>query len=199
MTQIPWGHYSPENFSINHAQQVLDADHYDLEDVKSRILEFLAVGKLRGTVQGKITCFVGPPGVGNEHRKSIARVLRRQFFRFSAGGLTDVAEITGHRRTYVGALSGKIIQAPKRVGTVSTETPLALYWKCWTPNKTTTFRITSTSFSSLFLALLIYVLIIAWMSLSISIACYLSAQPTILAPSPSEGSKGFERCRCAAL
>ncbi|KAF8719228.1 hypothetical protein AX14_011294 [Amanita brunnescens Koide BX004] len=111
-------------------------------------------------------------GVGNEHRKSIARVLRRQFFRFSAGGLTDVAEITGHRRTYVGALSGKIIQAPKRVGTVSTETPLALYWKCWTPNKTTTFRITT------------------WMSLSISIACYLSAQPTILAPSPSEGSKG---------
>ncbi|KAJ7041808.1 ATP-dependent protease La [Mycena alexandri] len=124
LTQIPWGQHSPENFSIAHAQTVLDADHYGLSDVKDRILEFLAVGKLRGTVQGKIVCLVGPPGVGKTSiGKSIARALGRQFFRFSVGGLTDVAEIKGHRRTYVGALPGKIIQALKRVGT---ENPLVL-------------------------------------------------------------------------
>ncbi|CAK5275869.1 unnamed protein product [Mycena citricolor] len=124
LTTIPWGQHSPENFSIGHAQTVLDADHYGLKDVKDRILEFLAVGKLRGTVQGKIVCLVGPPGVGKTSiGKSIARALNRQFFRFSVGGLTDVAEIKGHRRTYVGALPGKIIQALKRVGT---ENPLVL-------------------------------------------------------------------------
>ncbi|PCH44489.1 ATP-dependent protease La [Wolfiporia cocos MD-104 SS10] len=124
LTQIPWGQHSREKYSIAHAQQVLDEDHYGLKDVKDRILEFLAVGKLRGTVEGKITCLVGPPGVGKTSiGKSIARVLNRQFFRFSVGGLTDVAEIKGHRRTYVGALPGKIIQALKRVGT---ENPLVL-------------------------------------------------------------------------
>ena len=102
-TQIPWGQHSQENYSITHAQKVLDEDHYGLEDVKDRILEFLAVGKLRGTVEGKIICLVGPPGVGKTSiGKSIARALDRQFFRFSVGGLTDVAEIKGHRRTYVG-------------------------------------------------------------------------------------------------
>jgi Lon-like ATP-dependent protease len=122
--QIPWGQHTPENYSITHAQKVLDEDHYGLKDVKDRILEFLAVGKLRGTVQGKIICLVGPPGVGKTSiGKSIARALNRQFFRFSVGGLTDVAEIKGHRRTYVGALPGKIIQALKRVGT---ENPLVL-------------------------------------------------------------------------
>ncbi|KAF8525804.1 ATP-dependent protease La [Hysterangium stoloniferum] len=124
LTQIPWGQHSPENYSIAHAKEVLDEDHYGLKDVKDRILEFLAVGKLRGTVEGKIICFVGPPGVGKTSiGKSIARALNRQFFRFSVGGLTDVAEIKGHRRTYVGALPSKIIQALKRVGT---ENPLVL-------------------------------------------------------------------------
>ncbi|KAI0775127.1 ATP-dependent protease La [Trametes elegans] len=124
LTQIPWGRHSRENYSIAHAQEVLDEDHYGLKDVKDRILEFLAVGKLRGTVEGKIICLVGPPGVGKTSiGKSIARALNRQFFRFSVGGLTDVAEIKGHRRTYVGALPGKIIQALKRVGT---ENPLVL-------------------------------------------------------------------------
>lgn len=124
LTQIPWGQHSQENYSIAHAQQVLDEDHYGLKDVKDRILEFLAVGKLRGTVEGKIICLAGPPGVGKTSiGKSIARALDRQFFRFSVGGLTDVAEIKGHRRTYVGALPGKIIQALKRVGT---ENPLVL-------------------------------------------------------------------------
>jgi Lon-like ATP-dependent protease len=103
LTQVPWGVHSPENYNISHANQVLDEDHYGLKDVKDRILEFLAVGKLRGTVEGKIICLVGPPGVGKTSiGKSIARALGRQFYRFSVGGLTDVAEIKGHRRTYVG-------------------------------------------------------------------------------------------------
>ncbi|KAG8905190.1 ATP-dependent Lon protease pim1 [Tulasnella sp. 403] len=124
LTQIPWGQHSEENFSIQNAMKVLDEDHYGLTDIKDRILEFLAVGKLRGTVEGKIICFAGPPGVGKTSiGKSIARALNRQFFRFSVGGLTDVAEIKGHRRTYVGALPSKIIQALKRVGT---ENPLVL-------------------------------------------------------------------------
>ncbi|PKI84341.1 endopeptidase La [Malassezia vespertilionis] len=124
LTNIPWGVYTPENFSIAHAKHVLDEDHFGLTDVKDRILEFLAIGKLRGSVQGKIILLVGPPGVGKTSiGKSIARALDRQFFRFSVGGLNDVAEIKGHRRTYVGAMPGKAIQALKKVGT---ENPLVL-------------------------------------------------------------------------
>lgn len=124
LTQIPWGQKSAENFGIPNAKKVLDEDHYGLQDVKDRILEFIAVGKLRGTVEGKILCFVGPPGVGKTSiGKSIARALNRQYYRFSVGGLTDVAEIKGHRRTYVGALPGRIIQALKKC---QTENPLIL-------------------------------------------------------------------------
>ena len=124
LTQIPWGQKSAENFGIKNAMTVLDEDHYGLKDVKDRILEFIAVGKLRGTVEGKILCFVGPPGVGKTSiGKSIARALNRQYYRFSVGGLTDVAEIKGHRRTYVGALPGRIIQALKKC---QTENPLIL-------------------------------------------------------------------------
>ncbi|KZF25359.1 ATP-dependent protease La [Xylona heveae TC161] len=124
LTQIPWGQRSAENFGIKNAMKVLDEDHYGLKDVKDRILEFIAVGKLRGTVEGKILCFVGPPGVGKTSiGKSIARALNRQYYRFSVGGLTDVAEIKGHRRTYVGALPGRIIQALKKC---QTENPLIL-------------------------------------------------------------------------
>jgi Lon-like ATP-dependent protease len=124
LTQIPWGQKSVENFGIKNAMGVLDEDHYGLKDVKDRILEFIAVGKLRGTVEGKILCLVGPPGVGKTSiGKSIARALNRQYYRFSVGGLTDVAEIKGHRRTYVGALPGRIIQALKKC---QTENPLIL-------------------------------------------------------------------------
>ncbi|CEJ87012.1 Putative Lon protease homolog, mitochondrial [[Torrubiella] hemipterigena] len=124
LTQIPWGQSSAENFGIPNAVKVLDEDHYGLKDVKDRILEFIAVGKLRGSVEGKILCFVGPPGVGKTSiGKSIARALNREYYRFSVGGLTDVAEIKGHRRTYVGALPGRIIQALKKC---QTENPLIL-------------------------------------------------------------------------
>ncbi|KAF9963920.1 ATP-dependent Lon protease pim1 [Mortierella alpina] len=124
LTNVPWGVRSPENYDIRHAVSVLDEDHYGLKDVKDRILEFIAVGRLRGTVEGKIICLVGPPGVGKTSiGKSIARALDREFYRFSVGGLTDVAEIKGHRRTYVGAMPGKVVQALKRV---QTENPLIL-------------------------------------------------------------------------
>jgi Lon-like ATP-dependent protease len=124
LTQLPWGQRSAENFGIRHAREVLDEDHYGLKDVKDRILEFIAVGKLRGTVEGKILCLVGPPGVGKTSiGKSVARALNRQYYRFSVGGLSDVAEIKGHRRTYVGALPGRIIQALKKC---QTENPLIL-------------------------------------------------------------------------
>ncbi|KAI9136291.1 Lon protease C-terminal proteolytic domain-containing protein [Paraphysoderma sedebokerense] len=124
LTAVPWGRQSAETLDVAHAQKVLDEDHYGLKDVKERIIEFIAVGKLRGTVEGEIICMVGPPGVGKTSiGKSIARSLNREFFRFSVGGLTDVAEIKGHRRTYVGAMPGKIVQALKKV---QTENPLIL-------------------------------------------------------------------------
>ncbi|KAF1775371.1 P-loop containing nucleoside triphosphate hydrolase [Phytophthora cactorum] len=114
LTQLPWGKATEENFDLAKAKQILDEDHYGLKDIKERILEFIAVSKLKGDVQGKIICFVGPPGVGKTSiGKSIARSLNREFYRFSVGGLSDVAEIKGHRRTYVGAMPGKIIQCLK--------------------------------------------------------------------------------------
>ncbi|XP_039120829.1 lon protease homolog, mitochondrial-like isoform X1 [Dioscorea cayenensis subsp. rotundata] len=118
LTALPWGNYSDENFDVHRAQMILDEDHYGLTDVKERILEFIAVGKLRGTSQGKIICLSGPPGVGKTSiGRSIARALNRKFYRFSVGGLADVAEIKGHRRTYIGAMPGKMVQCLKNVGT----------------------------------------------------------------------------------
>ena len=116
LTQIPWGHYDKESLDVNHAEQILDEDHFGLADVKKRILQFIAMRKLEWDQSGKILCFVGPPGVGKTSiAKSIARSLNRQYFRFSVGGLSDVAELKGHRRTYVGAMPGKLVQAFKRV------------------------------------------------------------------------------------
>merc|ERR1719446_1289492 len=114
MTALPWGKASEDNSNIDQAARILDEDHYSLEDVKEGILEHMAVSFLKGNVQGKIMCLVGPPGVGKTSiGKSIARALDRKFFRFSVGGLHDVAEIRGHRRTYVGAMPGKLIQCLK--------------------------------------------------------------------------------------
>ncbi|KAL0311501.1 UNVERIFIED_CONTAM: Lon protease, mitochondrial [Sesamum angustifolium] len=124
LTALPWGEYSDENFDVIQAQKILDEDHYGLTDVKERILEFIAVGKLRGSSQGKIVCLSGPPGVGKTSiGRSIARALNRKFYRFSVGGLSDVAEIKGHRRTYIGAMPGKMVQCLKSVGTAN---PLVL-------------------------------------------------------------------------
>jgi len=118
LTILPWGIHSEENLDVLHAEKVLDEDHYGLKDVKERILEFIAVGQMKSAIQGKILCFAGPPGVGKTSiGKSIARALSRQFFRFSVGGMSDVAEIKGHRRTYIGAMPGKIIQCLKSVKT----------------------------------------------------------------------------------
>ncbi|XP_046395848.1 lon protease homolog, mitochondrial isoform X2 [Ischnura elegans] len=124
LTSLPWGVSSEENLDLQLAAEILDEDHYGMEDVKKRVLEFIAVSQLIGTTQGKILCFHGPPGVGKTSIcKSIARALNREYFRFSVGGMTDVAEIKGHRRTYVGAMPGKAIQCLKKT---KTENPLVL-------------------------------------------------------------------------
>jgi ATP-dependent Lon protease len=112
ITDLPWGIYSADNFDLTHARQILDRDHDSLEDVKDRIIEFLAVGALKGEVAGSIMLLVGPPGVGKTSiGRSVASALGRQFYRLSLGGIRDEAEIKGHRRTYIGALPGKFIQA----------------------------------------------------------------------------------------
>lgn len=124
LTSLPWGKTSEEKFDLEHAQKVLDEDHHGMEDVKKRILEFIAVSQLKKSTHGKILCFYGPPGVGKTSvAKSIARALNREYFRFSVGGMHDTAEIKGHRRTYVGAMPGKMIQCLKKT---KTENPLVL-------------------------------------------------------------------------
>ena len=112
ITELPWGVYSTDNLDLKHAREVLDRDHDGLEDVKDRIIEFLAVGALKGQVGGSIILLVGPPGVGKTSiGRSVAAALDRKFYRLSLGGMRDEAEIKGHRRTYIGALPGKFIQA----------------------------------------------------------------------------------------
>lgn len=114
LTVIPWGIHSPDIHNLAEAEKILEKDHYGLKDLKQRILEFISVGKLSGSLKGSIMCLVGPPGVGKTSiGKSIARALNRKFFRFSVGGMRDEAEIKGHRRTYIGAMPGKILQALK--------------------------------------------------------------------------------------
>jgi ATP-dependent Lon protease len=118
LVDLPWSKETDDNLDIAHAREVLDEDHYDLEEVKDRILEYLAVRKLNPESPGPILCFVGPPGVGKTSLgRSIARALGREFERISVGGVRDEAEIRGHRRTYIGALPGTIIRALRDAGT----------------------------------------------------------------------------------
>jgi ATP-dependent Lon protease len=117
LVELPWSKSTKDNLNIKSAKKVLNDDHFDLEKVKERILEYLSVRKLKAKMKGPILCFIGPPGVGKTSLgRSIARALGREFFRMSLGGMRDEAEIRGHRRTYVGALPGRIIQGIKQTG-----------------------------------------------------------------------------------
>src|SRR3954453_2239458 len=118
LIELPWSNLSETRIDIGAARRILDEDHYGLEKVKRRILEFLAVRKLNPEGRSPILCFVGPPGVGKTSLgQSIARATERQFVRVSLGGLHDEAEIRGHRRTYVGAMPGTVIQSLRKAGT----------------------------------------------------------------------------------
>jgi ATP-dependent Lon protease len=120
IASLPWRKYTDDDLDLAHAREILDEDHYDIEQVKDRILEFLAVRRLKPDARGSILCFVGPPGVGKTSLgRSIARALGREFERLSAGGVTDEAEIRGHRRTYIGAMPGTIIRALRDAGSAN--------------------------------------------------------------------------------
>ncbi|KAL0263982.1 UNVERIFIED_CONTAM: hypothetical protein PYX00_010853 [Menopon gallinae] len=134
---LPWEEPKPDSFTLRRAEKILDAEHYGMEDVKQRIIEYLSVRKLKKDNKGAIICLVGPPGVGKTTiGRSIAKTLARPFFRFSVGGMRDEAEIKGHRRTYVGAMPGKIIQGLKIV----LGDPFSALLEALDPTQNTSFR-----------------------------------------------------------
>ena len=115
---MPWNSYSKDIFDIPKAEKILNKDHFGLEDIKKRILEHMAVLKLKNDMKSPILCLVGPPGVGKTSLgKSIADALGRKYVRMSLGGLHDESEIRGHRKTYIGAMAGRLLQAIKKAGT----------------------------------------------------------------------------------
>ena len=117
LVKLPWGEYTEDNLSLSRAQKILDQDHYGMEKVKERILEYLSVLKLRGDLKSPIICLYGPPGVGKTSLgKSIAEAMKRKYVRMSLGGVHDESEIRGHRKTYIGAMPGRIIKSIQKAG-----------------------------------------------------------------------------------